>query len=462
MADVTPVCCCQRDEQEPIGHLIPTLLHQCAVDLETDSASTPGGSRSFCVHMYKATGTHLLAQDGITGQDSATASEVGAGAGPPVPVLTITSRSGEERARQHAWFLQHRDRLHAVKEVRFFLHADRDKNKVTLMAGGACPEVVRDFEICKDDNGLGLLAWLHEFLRESLLDVWRAMDPALATVTGSFETFSPGLGTNIQWHQDGWTPSCYLAHYYINHTLDRTMDWFEVSLPPHSEAHEEAGANAGGSGAQEVEEDTIMGFMSDDGMRVNGVNTHNFLPLPMAGQPLMVFEDAEVYHRTPLTALACPAIRASRSIVRMDFYGRYGDGRTALFRSPAGARLQRHQGEVGGTVFGTWAPLDQVSLPMGLWRICHEYAARQPQQQPEVAGQQHGQNQQQQLQGPGKGRHCHDGIVRSSDNTEAFSQALEAYVVGTADIRAQMGELVAAANPSIMPRRRQAEEVKVT
>lgn len=56
------------------------------------------------------------------------------------------------------------------------------------------------------------------------------MQPELASVTGSFEIFNPGIGSNIQWHTDGWTAGTYLAHYYPDQGGDADMDWFEVSV----------------------------------------------------------------------------------------------------------------------------------------------------------------------------------------------------------------------------------------
>ena len=33
------------------------------------------------------------------------------------------------------------------------------------------------------------------------------------------------------WHQDGFSARHYLAHYYVDHECNTSMDWFEVALP---------------------------------------------------------------------------------------------------------------------------------------------------------------------------------------------------------------------------------------
>ena len=55
------------------------------------------------------------------------------------------------------------------------------------------------------------------------------MQPELGSVTGTFEIFNPGIGSNIRWHTDGWLAGTYLAHYYPDQGGDADMDWFEVS-----------------------------------------------------------------------------------------------------------------------------------------------------------------------------------------------------------------------------------------
>jgi hypothetical protein len=73
-----------------------------------------------------------------------------------------------------------------------------------------------------------------------------------------------------------------------------------------------------------------------------------------------VFEDAQVLHRTPLTALAAAQFSTRRPILRIDYYG-----------------VDASQTPLGLFVPGlAWRPMEHVVLPLALSRICTEHARR--------------------------------------------------------------------------------------
>lgn len=178
------------------------------------------------------------------------------------------------------------------------------------------------------------------------------MAPDLEAVKGNFEIFNPGFGANMAWHRDGFLPGTYLAHCYLDPS-DETMNWLEVALPERPER---------GQRSAEFDE-CALAFLHDDSAQKDCIDRHNFIPFPMRGAlgALLVFEDAEVFHRTPLTALA--GGHARRPVARVDFYGRSADGTELAFRRP--------EADACG-----WSPLQPVELPGALHGVCAEYAER--------------------------------------------------------------------------------------
>ena len=67
------------------------------------------------------------------------------------------------------------------------------------------------------------------------------------------------------------------------------------------------------------------------------------------------------YHRTPLTALACPDLVNSRAIARFDFYGRRADGSSAVFGAPLANPP-------------VWCNVGTLALPKALSILCTESA----------------------------------------------------------------------------------------
>ena len=91
----------------------------------------------------------------------------------------------------------------------------------TAAAGGTIASFTLHLDASLDGSQLGpvgglapaQLQRLRLFLRARLLDVWRALTPALARMSASVELFNPAHGANMGWHKDGHGPSEYIVHY---------------------------------------------------------------------------------------------------------------------------------------------------------------------------------------------------------------------------------------------------------
>jgi hypothetical protein len=221
---------------------------------------------------------------------------------------------------------------------------------------------------------------LHAFLRSRLLEPWLCLAPRLHTMRGSLEFFNPSIGANMGWHQDGHESGCFIAHFYLPgdistdpETEEAAMDWFEVALPPcdNMEAMD-------GDEDDADEEDAVYGveFVTDEAPKAL-CRPSNFLAFSFAAaalQPIVIFEDAGCYHRTPLTALAVPKLqeRRRRPVVRMVFYALDVGGNSVGFPH----RLSSH-GDVAGATDTTAASqptLVGMCLPLGLRRLLEQYA----------------------------------------------------------------------------------------
>ena len=154
--------------------------------------------------------------------------------------------------------------------------------------------------------------------------------------------------------------------------------WCEVALPPlgaEIESEDKAEAKAAVSNDEEVEKEEAvyeLDFRSGGGLSRGSVSRANFVPFAVgsstAAQRLVVFEDAGVFHRTPLTAYALPDLQAGRQrpMARVVFYGANSLGDAVRFEQPARA--------VALSPTATAA-----ALPTGLRRALEAYAASQPQ-----------------------------------------------------------------------------------
>ena len=208
-----------------------------------------------------------------------------------------------------------------------------------------------------------LLDVLREVLHTNLVAVWRQLHPELHVVRGNFEIFTPGNGANMGWHQDGNVPGMFVVHFYL--TPERgadasaagttgcadacdaaaapacspppppplRMDWFEVALTP-PPAEDEVGYD-------------IFGLGGDDVSRAQACAS-NFLAFPYSH--IVVFEDAALFHRTPLSARRHPAHNGGRGtaachdpkrppgrlIARATFYGCDRAGNELGLASPEG------------------------------------------------------------------------------------------------------------------------------
>ena len=176
---------------------------------------------------------------------------------------------------------------------------------------------------------------LCQLLRARLFDVWKAMAPTLREVDGTFELFNPAHGANMGWHQDGHCRGDYIAHYYISSVVNEEtgsstpvpMDWFEVAMPPMASdedtTEEEQFSVDFGSGAY------------TEACRI-AASKLVFFPIGSASQQMVIFEDAAVYHRTPLTAHAIGDLhsRRQRPIARFVFHGTSLEGYPLAFGPP--------------------------------------------------------------------------------------------------------------------------------
>ena len=240
------------------------------------------------------------------------------------------------------------------------------------------------------------LARLRSFVRARLFDVWHGMAPELARLSGTFEMMNPAHGANMGWHQDGHGAGEYITHYYLGspagpgeasapRPVAEGTGWCEVALPPlgadTAEAVAEAvveavavGGDGEGEGEDEEEEEAVyeLDFRSDGGLNRAGISRTNFVPFAIgsstAAQRLVVFEDAGVFHRTPLTAYALPDLQASRQrpMARVVCYGTSSEGNEVRFEQPVHAAAPTPTSAA-------------AALPAGLHRALEAYAASQPQ-----------------------------------------------------------------------------------
>jgi len=175
---------------------------------------------------------------------------------------------------------------------------------------------------------------LLSFVRERVFDAWRSVTPELRSLAGSFELFNPALGANMGWHQDGHAAGELVAHYYLA-ADDEDMAWAEVALPP-------APPSEGEAEAPGFDFSCAVDFGSSDELS-RGVAASNFVAVgcgaDTAAQPICVFEDSAVLHRTPLTAAGKPQLqsRRRRPMARLVFYGTDADGATLRFPPPHSA-----------------------------------------------------------------------------------------------------------------------------
>ena len=234
------------------------------------------------------------------------------------------------------------------------------------------------------------LARLRSFVRTRLFDVLHALAPQLAALSGTFEMMNPAHGANMGWHQDGHGPGEFITHYYLGVSASpgevsgrgvagpvaEGTGWCEVALPPLGVETADAEAEAVGGDGEDEDKDEAeeavyeLDFRSDGGLSRAGVSRANFVPFAIgsssAAQRLVVFEDAGVFHRTPLTAYALPDLQARRQrpMARVVCYGTSSTGDTLGFEQPAHSS----------------APTSTVSaLPAGLRRALEAYAASRPQ-----------------------------------------------------------------------------------
>ena len=178
---------------------------------------------------------------------------------------------------------------------------------------------------------------LRAFLRSRLFDVWKAIAPNLERLHGSFELFNPDQGANMGWHQDGHGAGEYIAHYYLG--LDSAaattsavpMDWFEVAVPVPAEKPGRRADESSGECDEDDEPQYTVDFGADPEahQRLSAPRLALF-PVGRPTQRLVVFEDAAVFHRTPLTAHAVSGLQARRQrpIARIVFRGANDLGHT--------------------------------------------------------------------------------------------------------------------------------------
>jgi len=256
-----------------------------------------------------------------------------------VPLLTISPSSPVEAEADHAFLRSIWDAqsANAGRLVRFTLHADAESDSWTERAD------LDEAQLCR----------LRLLLRSRLFEVWRSLAPELHRMTGSFEVFNPAQGANMGWHRDGHVAGEFIAHYYLDRldveAVDAGlgMDWFEVALPVEPETLRPGDVQgAAGGGGQESEsapsdEDGAyaLPFGVDDDEQRAAIHRHNFVLFetgPTAVRRLVVFEDARVFHRTPLTAHALDDRLQGdrrRPIARFVFYGASIDGDEVRFPS---------------------------------------------------------------------------------------------------------------------------------
>lgn len=109
-------------------------------------------------------------------------------------------------------------------------------------------------------------------------------------------------------------------------------------------------------------QDVLAALLDDHTEELQNISRDNFLTISMNDRKLIVFDDADMFHRSPLTVLACNSIHTRRSIVRMDFYGQDSKGKTVVFRRPRGQAAS------------AWRELETVPLPAMLATVCQNHA----------------------------------------------------------------------------------------
>ena len=213
--------------------------------------------------------------------------------------------------------------------------------------------------------GVVQLERLRALLRSRLFDVWSALVPQLAKLSASFEIFNPAIGANMGWHRDGHIAGEFIAHYYLDCPSDGMMDWFEVAVPSREASH---GDVAECSINDDDEDDGPSPYALDLGhddaaerARISRANFVTFERGVAADQRIVVFEDAMLFHRTPLTAHAAGAQlqgERMRPIARVVFHGTDANGGMLGFPSSA---------------VGTAACIEE-ELPPGLRRALETHA----------------------------------------------------------------------------------------
>ena len=233
----------------------------------------------------------------------------------------------------------------------------------TAAAGGTIASFTLHLDASLDGSQLGpvgglapaQLQRLRLFLRARLLDVWRALTPALARMSASVELFKPAHGANMGWHKDGHGPFEYIALYLLGE-VDEALGWLEVALPPRAPV-------AAADDDDDGEESYTVDLGADDDAERRAISRATFLPFGLtttAGQRLVVFEDARAMHRTPLTAHARAELqsRRQRPMARVVFHGADANGDAVGFPAPRAA-----------------AAAPAAALPAGLRRAVEGYAA---------------------------------------------------------------------------------------
>ena len=167
------------------------------------------------------------------------------------------------------------------------------------------------------------------------------------------------------WHRDGHIAGEFIAHYYLDCPSDGMMDWFEVAVPSREASH---GDVAECSINDDDEDDGPSPYALDLGhddaaerARISRANFVTFERGVAADQRIVVFEDAMLFHRTPLTAHAAGAQlqgERMRPIARVVFHGTDANGGMLGFPSSA---------------VGTAACIEE-ELPPGLRRALETHA----------------------------------------------------------------------------------------
>ena len=306
------------------------------------------------------------------------------------PVVAVSPANGAEAEADHA-FLQSMwsdQRACAGQMASFHLHADPVHDEWSTRAGFSPDQLAR----------------LRLLLRSRLFDVWAGLlaagvdadagvgadAPALARLSGTIEIFNPAIGANMGWHRDGHGPGEFIAHYYLgcpSRSQDGTilpasggkvpMGWSEVAMP-HGSGRGDRGDVSDGSDDDSSE--FLLDFGQSDGEERAGVSEHNVLLFEhgvAADQRLVIFEDARVFHRTPLTAYAASERlqdERQRPIARVVFHGVSADGASVGFSYPHATQSSpRGDDKVASEAIHSQKVAEE-ELPPGLRRAIEAHA----------------------------------------------------------------------------------------